>query len=65
VAIYHHLLFDSANRVESIRTVAAESDSDAKAYAAKLLPVAGSIQAVEVWQGSRRVHRMQNLLGNC
>lgn len=62
--MYHHLLFDSANHVESIRTVAAESDSDAKAYAAKLLPVTGSIQAVEVWQGPRRVYRVQNLSGN-
>jgi hypothetical protein len=64
VAIYHHLLFDAADHVESIQSVAAESDSDAKAYAAKLLPVAGRIQAVEVWQGPRRVYRVQNLTGN-
>jgi hypothetical protein len=64
VAIYHHLLFDSANHVESVQTVEAENDGAARAYAAKLLPVVGSVQAVEVWQGPRRVYRVQNLPGN-
>jgi hypothetical protein len=60
VTLYHHLLLDSADHVEAVQSVAAESDEDAKAYAAKLLPPAGRIAAVEVWQGHRRVYRVQN-----
>jgi hypothetical protein len=60
VNAYHHLLFDSADHVESIQTVPAENDSDAKAYAVKLLPSVGRIRAVEVWQGQRRIYRVQN-----
>jgi len=60
VTVYHHLLFDSADHVERIQTVDAENDDDAKTYAAKLLPSVGRIIAVEVWQGQRRVYRVQN-----
>jgi hypothetical protein len=60
VTVYHHLLFDSANHVERIQSVDAENDDDAKTYAAKLLPSVGRIIAVEVWQGQRRVYRVQN-----
>jgi hypothetical protein len=60
VALYHHLLFDSANHVERIQSVDAENDDDAKTCAARLLPSVGRIIAVEVWQGQRRVYRVQN-----
>jgi len=48
VAVYHHLLFDSTDHVESVQSVEAQSDDDAKAYAAKLLPSTGRIAAVEI-----------------
>jgi len=60
VAVYHHLIFDAGNHVESVQSVEAENDAEAKAYATKLLPSAGRIFAVEVWKGRRRVHRVQN-----
>src|SRR6185295_12802515 len=60
VTVYHHLLFDSANHVERIQSVDAENDDDAKIHAARLLPSVGRIIAVEVWQGQRRVYRVQN-----
>jgi hypothetical protein len=60
VTVYHHLLFDSADHVEAVRSVEAENDDAAKAYAAKLLPSVGRIHAVEVWQGQRRLYRVQN-----
>ena len=60
MTVYHHLIFDSAGHVERIQSVEAESDADAKAYAAKLLPTVGRIAAVEVWQGRRRLYRVQN-----
>jgi len=60
VTVYHHLLFDSADHVESVRSVEAGSDDDAKQYAATLLPSTGRVAAVEVWQGQRRIYRVQN-----
>jgi hypothetical protein len=60
VTVYHHLIFDSADHVESVQSIEAESDDDAKAYAAKLLPSVGRIAAIEVWQGQRRIYRVQN-----
>jgi hypothetical protein len=56
VTVYHRLLFDAAAHVEAVQSVEAENDDAAKAYAASV----GRIHAVEVWQGQRRLYRVQN-----
>jgi hypothetical protein len=59
--VYHHLLFDLSDHVDSIQTLEAANDNEAVAYGIRLLPSIGYIGAVEVWQGRRRVYRVQNL----
>ena len=61
MAIYHHLLFDLSDHADSVQTLEAETDDEAVAHGIRLLPSIGYIGAVEVWQGRRRVYRVQNL----
>jgi hypothetical protein len=61
MTMYHYLLFDYSDHVDSIQTREVGSEEDAVAYGVRLLPSIGYIGAVEVWQGRRRVYRVQNL----
>jgi len=58
MAIYHHLIFDPSDHVESVQSREASNDDEAVAYATRLLPSIGHILAVEVWRGSQRVQRL-------
>jgi len=58
---YHYLLFDFSDHVDSVETRDAGNDEEAVTWGVRLLPSIGYIGAVEVWQGRRRVYRVQNL----
>ena len=59
MTIYHHLLFDLSDHVESVQSCEAESDDAAVAHATRLLPSIGHIRAVEVWKDHRRIRRVE------
>ena len=56
--IHHYLLCDAANHVDSIETVECDNDDTAHERAIKLFPRRG-VRVVEVWQGPRRVERVE------
>jgi len=59
MALYHHLIFDASDHVESVQSREAADDDEAVVHATRLLPSIGHILAVEVWRGSRRVQRLE------
>jgi hypothetical protein len=59
MTVYHHLLFDLSDHVESVESREAQSDDEAVTHATHLLPSIGHIRAVEVWKGHQRVRRVE------
>jgi len=59
MTLYHHLLFDSSDHVDSVQSCEAHNDDEAVAHATRLLPSIGYIRAVEVWRDHRRVRRVE------
>jgi hypothetical protein len=57
--LYHHLIFDPSDHVESVQSREAANDDEAIVQATRLLPSIGHILAVEVWRGSQRVQRLE------